>query len=83
MNFWYHRKYQLPTIGGYELDSIPIPKNLVTKQKNIVDLVDKILEAKRIDSEVSTSVLERKIDQLVYELYELTPEEIAIIEKGA
>jgi hypothetical protein len=83
VNFWYHRKYQLPTIGGYELDSIPIPKNLVTKQKNIVDLVDKILEAKRIDSEVSTSVLERKIDQLVYELYELTPEEIAIIEKGA
>ncbi len=82
VNFWYHRKYQLPTIGGYELDSIPIPKNLVTKQKNIVDLVDKILEAKRIDSEVSTSVLERKIDQLVYELYELTPEEIAIIEKG-
>ena len=83
VNFWYHRKYQLPTIGGYELDSIPIPKDLVTKQKSIIDIVDRILESKRLDPGISTSVLERKIDQLVYELYELTPEEIAVIEKGA
>ena len=82
VNFWYHRKYQLPTIGGYELDSIPIPKNLVTKQKHIIDLVDKILEAKRSDPSADTSALEREIDMLVYELYGLTEEEIAVIEKG-
>jgi hypothetical protein len=30
--------------------------------------------------EADTSVLEREIDQLVYKLYDLTPEEIAIME---
>ena len=80
VNFWYHRKYQLPTIGGYELDSIPIPKNLVTKQKGIIDLVDKILEAKRSNPSADTSALEHEIDQQVYALYGLTLEETAKIE---
>ena len=31
----------------------------------------------------NTSVLEQKIDKLVYQLYNLTPEEITIIEKNA
>ncbi len=32
---------------------------------------------------IAASVLECEIDRLVYELYELTPEEIAIIEGAA
>jgi len=30
--------------------------------------------------EVNTSALERQIDEMVYKLYNLTPEEIAIVE---
>ena len=80
VNFWYHRKYQLPTIGGYELDSIPIPKDLVTKQKAIISLVDKILNAKRSDPSTDTSALEQEIDRLVYALYGLTEEEVEVVE---
>lgn len=80
VNFWYHRKYQLPTIGGYELDSIPIPRNNST-QHQIIEIVEKILSQKQQSSLTDTSKLERQIDDLVYKLYNLTPEEIAVIEQ--
>jgi len=47
----------------------------------IEELVDKIISAKKQDPKTDTSALEHQIDQLVYKLYDLTPEEIAIIEK--
>jgi hypothetical protein len=43
-------------------------------------LVDHILAAKQRDPQADTTAWEREIDQLVYQLYELTPEEIAIVE---
>ena len=43
-------------------------------------LVGRILDAKQRDAEADTSALEREIDELVYALYGLTPEEIAIVE---
>lgn len=39
-----------------------------------------ILSAKRRDSHVDTSELESKIHQIVYKLYDLTEEEITIVE---
>lgn len=53
------------------------------KQEPVERLVDKILTAKQRDPEADTSALEREIDQLVYTLYGLTPEEIQIIEGAA
>ena len=52
------------------------------EQRPIIGLVDKILEAKRSNPIADTSALERAIDRMVYELYGLTEEEIALIEKG-
>ena len=43
-------------------------------------LVDQILTAKQKDPDADTSALERQIDQMVYKLYDLTNEEIDIIE---
>ena len=43
-------------------------------------LVEKIIAAKHADQNADTSNLENEIDKLVYELYNLTPEEIAIAE---
>ncbi|HHT9126863.1 MAG TPA: hypothetical protein ACFYD6_13765 [Candidatus Brocadiia bacterium] len=45
-----------------------------------VILVDQILAVKQKDPNADTSALERQIDQVVYELYGLTPEEIVIVE---
>ena len=52
-------------------------QHLVTQ---IEDRVDSILDAKRTNADADTTALEKEIDQIVYSLYDLTPEEIAIVE---
>lgn len=51
-------------------------------QKKIIELVDRILSKKQKDTKADTTALENQIDQLVYQLYDLTAEEIAIIENS-
>ena len=63
-----------------------IPLIEITKQneKNanqIIALVDEILNLKAKDSTFDTSKLESQIDCLVYKLYNLTDDEIKMIEK--
>ena len=53
------------------------------QQAEIKERVERILAAKKENSEADVSALEAEIDQLVYKLYDLTPEEIAIVEGGA
>jgi hypothetical protein len=48
----------------------------------LVDLVNQILSLKKENPSADTSLLEAEIDQLVYILYDLTAEEIAIVEAG-
>ena len=60
--------------------SIPLPPPESCDQKPIIALVDQILAAKKTDPNADTSALESKIDQLVYKLYGLTDDEIAIVE---
>jgi hypothetical protein len=55
----------------------PINKPIV---KQIESLVDKILEAKNQNPKADTTEYEKQIDQLVYKLYNLTEDEIKIIE---
>ena len=61
-----------------------LPIILSETQKPItVGLVDQILALKKQNPSADTSALENEIDQLVYALYDLTPEEIAIVEGKA
>lgn len=57
-----------------------IPKASKEQQKEIIQLVDKILQLKKSNSTADISALEAEIDQFIYQLYELNPKEIAIIE---
>jgi hypothetical protein len=50
------------------------------RQKTFDRLVDKILAAKAADHKADTSTLERQIDNLVYRLYNLTYDEVKVIE---
>ncbi len=76
--------------SGYQynkhaLEKIPIPKITPQNQKladKIIVLVDKILKSKEKDPKANTQKLEKEIDALVYQLYNLTDEEIKIIEEG-
>jgi len=67
------------------LEQLPLPP-LTPQNKPIANqmasLVDQILSAKKQNPEADTSQLEKQIDQLVYKLYDLTEEEIKIIESS-
>ncbi|WP_187879501.1 class I SAM-dependent DNA methyltransferase [Helicobacter pylori] len=67
------------------LEKIPIPQ-ITEKNQELADkitaLVDKILQSKEKDPKANTQELEKEIDALVYQLYNLTDEEIKIIENG-
>ncbi|NCO37026.1 MAG: hypothetical protein AUJ92_15505 [Armatimonadetes bacterium CG2_30_59_28] len=67
----------------YALYLLPLPdlRNLPTKP--ISDKVAEVLRAKQRDAVADTRALQREIDQLVYKLYDLTPDEIEIVEKSA
>ncbi len=51
-------------------------------RKPFIELVNSILIAKKQDHNADTSALEKEIDQLVYQLYGLTEEEIKIMEQN-
>ena len=67
-----------PEVKPIQLFKLPIKIAPEQIQKSISTIVDKIVEAKK-DGDTSLD-LENQIDQLVYKLYELTEEEIKIIE---
>jgi adenine-specific DNA-methyltransferase len=60
----------------------PIAKIPPAEQKPFIDLVDQILAAKAADPKTDTSILERQIDRLVYRLYDLSWDEVRVIEPG-
>lgn len=82
---WYFRCFSTNSnVNSYEIENIPIPTATPAQQKPIITLVDKILAAKKASAgsatKADTTALEHKIDELVYKLYGLTEEEIAIVE---
>ncbi|BAW58613.1 class I SAM-dependent DNA methyltransferase [Helicobacter pylori] len=67
------------------IERLPIPKITPQNQKlahKITDGAKAILEAKEKDPKANTQKLEKEIDALVYQLYNLTDEEIKTIEEG-
>ncbi|GAA9546182.1 hypothetical protein HpHA40_00770 [Helicobacter pylori] len=83
---WLFRKTSTNNhVNLYELETLPIPQitksNKPTADK-ITDCTEAILEAKEKDPKANTQKLEKEIDALVYQLYNLTDEEIKTIEEG-
>ncbi len=79
-NFWFEYKYSSTKVSGNYFDlngnqikSIPLPKTINTRQ-NIISLVGKVLE------NGGNKIVENKIDLLVYRLYELTYDEVLIVD---
>ena len=87
ISFWFQQSYKsLAMAGGYfnmgpnEIKCIPIHELNKAKLANILRCVDKIIASKDADITNDTSALESKIDALVYSLYGLTDDEIAVVE---
>lgn len=83
--WWLISKYCTQIQNGYQLiwkyfSQIPIASANESQSKVITEKVNKILDLKKADPAADTSALEAEIDQLVYALYELTEEEVKIVE---
>ncbi len=72
-----------PEFRVFDLNlQIPIKDVSKSNQQQIVDIVDEILRLKGNDANADVTILEKELDKLVYQLYELTPDEIAMIEQA-
>ncbi|MGL2642068.1 DUF7149 domain-containing protein [Helicobacter pylori] len=83
---WLFRKTSTNNhVNLYELEALPIPQITKSNQPTadkITDGTKQILALKEKDPKANTQKLEKEIDALVYQLYNLTDEEIKIIENG-
>ena len=80
VRFWHKKVFPEGLhVKIYQLKSIPIP-TATNDQQHIIDMVDKILAAKKNIPSADTSALESEIDFLVYQLYGLTYDEVLIVD---
>lgn len=89
--FWLKNKGKMQG-NNYQIDkepllAIPIYKPSNQEQQPVIVLVDRLLSTIKGGDypdnpakQARVKELEHQIDQMVYELYELTPEEIAVVE---
>ncbi len=83
--WWYLKQTGTVLANGYfrfmprYVETFPLPKiDNTTSTKLFENLVDQIIKAKKDGKDTTT--LETKIDEMVYQLYDLTADEIDIIE---
>jgi adenine-specific DNA-methyltransferase len=89
--FWLYHMGKMQG-NNYQIDkepllAIPIYKPSIQEQQSVISLVDQILAITKSEDyqnspakQAKVKELERRIDQMVYELYGLTPEEIEVVE---
>ncbi len=65
------------------VEQLPIIEPTSAQSTPIIDLVEKILSAKKEDPTASTEAWEQEIDVLVYKLYGLSYEEVLVVDPGA
>lgn len=85
-NFWIFKNFFAGAGLGEEgirykkqfLVELPIPEIPATQQRPIVELVEQIIAQKEKGED--TTVLEQQIDNMVYKLYDLTYEEVKVMD---
>ena len=85
--YFFEKKFGDLRVGGGYLQfkkqftsKIPIIVPANSFYEKIIELVNEILTSKKANPAANTQQIENKIDQIVYLLFDLTPEEIAIVE---
>ncbi len=88
--WWFYSRISNQIRGGFVryiaqyVSQIPVPATTLGQQAELNVFVDRILAAKASDPAADVAALEAEIDRLVYAFYNLTPDEIAIVEgRGA
>lgn len=93
LNYYYKQKYKVLSVSKNAFLELPVKLVPIQQQQQFIKLVDKMLdlnkqlqkfgdkitdERKRLESEIQKT--DSQIDELVYKLYNLTAEEIKIVE---
>lgn len=85
--FWLNQfrddRKAFPKIKGEYLKLIPVPPATSEQQDSCGTLISQILIARRKDPDADIDEIERELDQLFYQLYGLTPDEIETVEASA
>ena len=90
---WWYLKQVCAVLGDPEkggrlqlksqyIENIPVANVPKNKQQNFIEKVNYILALTKENPRADTSVIENEIDTMVYELYGLNEEEIAIVENS-
>jgi hypothetical protein len=80
MNWYFSNSFVDYNIKPKYIEQLPLPKEIISFE--LEKIVAEIIALKEKDKETDTTNLETLVDQLVYQLYELTEEEIKIIENA-
>ena len=84
--FWFNTAFLnidsiFPHIQKNQLEAIPIIQADAETKQSVVSLVEKIITMKQSDPYAETCAIEKQIDTIVYNLFNLSPEEIQLIEQ--
>jgi hypothetical protein len=83
MNWYYKKLSTNNNVNIYEMDELPIRKFSSSQSKTVDQIVHQLTEIKKLDSGESHAdlvLLQRKLDTIVYDLFELSGEFRASIE---
>ncbi len=79
---WFFRCFSTNSnVNGYEIDNLPIPFIDDDTQLKLKDLVSTVIKQKNLNGNADTQNEESMIDDIVYQMYNLSKDEISIIEK--
>lgn len=79
-NFIYAQAIRTMHFYDFYIQQLPVPIMSEVEQKPFLTIVDKVLSAKSNNPEVEIKHLEDKIDIMIYNLYNLSYEEVKIID---
>ncbi len=88
MGWYFRKKFQIsnedtfPQIMIRDILQFTVPNISNTVTNNIEILVDQILAAKKENPHADISAPERQIDLMVYRLYNLTYEEVKLVDES-
>jgi len=86
VSYWFIHKFGklqrgiFPQFKVNELAIFPIPKEFGNHRNELIDKVKKIMDCKSKNPNDDVSRFSREIDNIIYQIYNLTPDEVAIIE---
>ncbi|WP_407446680.1 Eco57I restriction-modification methylase domain-containing protein [Fibrobacter sp.] len=83
LNFIFKATSTSSNVNGYEVNALPFPRINAEKEtlvSEIENISKQILELKSENHDTDVAALENEIDKLVYKLYDLTEEEIEVVE---